>query len=430
MLDFIKKLDNDGILVKINKPVSVNYEMASIIKSIQRRPILFTKPVLKNGRKSEYPVIANLCPTRQLLAKALDTEEKNILKKILDAINNPTKPAYTKEEYEEIDTDLSKLPILTHFKKDGGPYISAGVVIANDPEYGINCSFHRMMVIGKDRMVIRILPRHLNQYIERGLKEFSICIGMEPNVLLASAISPAIGQSELEIANTMKPTKITEIDGHVVPCADFVMIAELTGETDKEGPFVDLTETYDIVREQPIIKIKKIFVRRDAIYHAILPGGLEHKILMGVPREPTIFNEVNKVCECKNVYITPGGCSWLHAVISIKKKRKDDGRNAIEAAFRGHKSLKHVVVVDDDINVFNPDDVEWAIATRFQADSDLVIKRNEYGSSLDPSADPQTRKTTKLGLDCTIPFDKNFESFLKVDTPSKNKIKIDDYLGN
>ncbi|OYT57045.1 MAG: hypothetical protein B6U68_02415 [Candidatus Aenigmarchaeota archaeon ex4484_14] len=428
MLDFVKKLDADGILVKIDRPVSVEYEMASIIKKLQDRPILFTKPVLKSGEHSKYPVIANLCPTRQLLCKALDIDEKNLLFKVSDAINNPSKPTIVKENYEEIDTDLSRLPILTHFEKDGGPYMSASVVIANDPKYGINCSFHRMMVIGKDKLAARILPRHFSQYIDRGLKEFAICIGMEPNVLLASAISVGAGQSELEISNTLKMTKTVDINGHVVPCSDIVMIAELTGETHDEGPFVDLTETYDIVRKQPVIKIKKIFIRKDAVYHTILPSGLEHKILMGVPKEPVIFNEVNKVCRCKNVYITPGGCSWLHAVVAIKNTKADDGKQAIEAAFRGHKSLKHVIVVDEDINIFDPNEIEWAIATRFQADKDLVIKKNERGSSLDPSADPKTRKTTKLGMDCTIPFDKDAQHFVKVKAPLEDKISIRDYV--
>jgi 2,5-furandicarboxylate decarboxylase 1 len=187
-----------------------------------------------------------------------------------------------------------------------------------------------------------------------------------------------------------------------------------------EGPFIDLTETYDIVRKQQVMKITKIHHRKDPIFHALLPGALEHKILMGMPREPTIFNEVGKVCDCVGVNITPGGCSWLHAVVAIKKKSEDDGKKAIDAAFRGHKSLKHVVIVDQDIDIYDPASVEWAIATRVQADKSLVIKTNEKGSSLDPSADPHTYATTKMGVDATKPLvahGKNFEmaKWLEVD---------------
>jgi UbiD family decarboxylase len=129
---------------------------------------------------------------------------------------------------------------------------------------------------------------------------------------------------------------------------------------------------------------------------------------MGMPREPTIYAEVNKVAHCLNVHITPGGTSWLHAVVQIAVQTPDDGRRAIDAAFRGHGSLKHVVVVDGDVDIFDTSDVEWAIATRFQADRDLVILTDQPSSSLDPSAHHvpgQKSLTAKMGLDATIPWD-------------------------
>ena len=137
---------------------------------------------------------------------------------------------------------------------------------------------------------------------------------------------------------------------------------------------------------------------------------------MGMPKEPTMFNEVNKICKCKDVYITPGGCSWLHAVIQIVKQNPDDGKKAIEAAFKGHKSLKHCVVVDDDINIYNNNDVEWALATRFQADKAAVIIPNQPGSSLDPSGDLSEGKkarSCKMGLDATIPLKGTGKGFKK-----------------
>ena len=140
-----------------------------------------------------------------------------------------------------------------------------------------------------------------------------------------------------------------------------------------EGPFVDLTGTYDLTRMQPVIEIDRVTHRRDAIYQALLPGKLEHRLLMGMPREPTIYAEVNKVAACLNVHVTPGGASWLHAVVQIAKRTPEDGMWAIAAAFRGHGSLKHVWVVDEDVNIFDPNDVEWAVATRFQADRGLVV---------------------------------------------------------
>jgi 2,5-furandicarboxylate decarboxylase 1 len=150
--------------------------------------------------------------------------------------------------------------------------------------------------------------------------------------------------------------------------------------------------------------VRRITMRRDAIWHALLPGALEHKILMGMPREPTIFREVTRAgVECLDVNINPGGCSWLHAVVKIRKAGPEDGRRALEAAFRGHGSLKHCFVVDEDIDIYDPLSVEWALATRFQGDRDLVVRGREPGSSLDPSRDPDTMMTCKMGFDLTRP---------------------------
>jgi UbiD family decarboxylase len=237
-------------------------------------------------------------------------------------------------------------------------------------------------------------------------------------------VSAGIDVSEIAIANALNKTQMVELGGHRVPQAEIVMIAEMTGEMHSEGPFLDLTETPDIVRDQKVARVKHVFVRSGAMYHALLPGGLEHKVLMGMPREPTIFREVSKVCECKDVYITPGGCSWLHGAVSIKKKNPDDGRKAIEAAFKGHKSMKHVFVVDDDIDIHDPHDLEWAMATRFQGDRDMIIKQ-EKGSSLDPSSDLATKMTTKIGFDLTIPPGEP-DSFKKPELPLK--LNIEDYV--
>jgi UbiD family decarboxylase len=227
-------------------------------------------------------------------------------------------------------------------------------------------------------------------------------------VLLAAAMSPPRGVDELSIANALRPTPLVKcrtVDLEVPVDSEFVLEGRITRRTVTEGPFIDLTETWDIVRQQPVIEIDCLTRRRDAIYHALLPGRLEHKLLMGMPREPTIYAAVSQVCQCKNVLITPGGMSWLHAVVQIVKQAPDDGRKAIAAAFLGHTSLKHVVVVDEDVDLFNPAEVEWAIATRFQAGRDLVVLEDQPSSSLDPSATHvpgRKTRTSKLGLDATI----------------------------
>jgi len=418
--EFIDELEKRGMVRHVRRKVSPKFEIATLMKMLEHETILF-----ENVEGHRMPVIANLCPTRKHVAIGLGIKEEEIIPHMIKAINQPIEPEIGEAEYIEIEPDLSKIPILTYYPFDGGPYIASGIVIANDKEYGLNASFHRAMVIAKDKVVLRILERDFDAYIKRGLKEFAFCIGNPVPVLLASAISVPINVNELAIANALAKTECVKVDGHIVPKAEIVMICELTGEMHDEGPFLDLTETVDIVRKQRVARIKKIYCRENPIYHALLPGGLEHKVLMGMPREPTIYIEVGKVCEVKDVYITPGGCSWLHAVVSIRKKNPDDGRKAIEAAFRGHHSLKHVFVVDDDIDIHNPHEVEWAMATRFQGKEDIIMKE-EKGSSLDPSADPHTRMTTKMGFDLTVPFGHEGKGFKKPELPLKLNLK--DYI--
>jgi len=215
----------------------------------------------------------------------------------------------------------------------------------------------------------------------------------------------------------------------VVPAeCELVLEGTITDELFDEGPFPDITGAYDIVRKQRVIKIKRVTHRKDPIYQAILPGAAEHRMLMGMPRETTMFREVNKVCACLDVRLTAGGSSWLHAVIKIRKEKDDDPRNALEAAFRGHQSLKHAVVVDDDVDLDDPDAVEWAVSTRAQFDRDLLLKPDEYGSSLDPSADQVTRKTCKAGLDATIPLGVSRGQFVRARIPLEDGMKVEDYL--
>jgi len=416
----VKVLDAKGMLTRISKPVDPKYEVSTLMKMLDGRAVLFD-----HVKGSTMPVIANICSTRDLVATGLGIRREELIAKLAEAIDHPKKAQVMDAQgYHEVGADLSKLPILTHYTKDAGPYISSGVIASGDKEYGVNLSYHRAEVLGKDKLVLRILQRHFDMYIQRGLKEFAICISSSVQILVAAAISVEAGISEADIANALEETPLLRLEDHLVPPCDIMILAELTGELHDEGPFLDLTETFDIIRKQRVAKVKKIYMRKDAAYQALLPGGLEHKVLMGMPREPTIYREVAKVCDVKDVLVTPGGCSWLHGAVSIHKKHPDDGRKAIEAAFKGHKSMKHVFVVDDDINIHDPTDIEWAMATRFQADKNMITFR-EKGSSLDPSSDMETQMTCKAGFDLTIP-EGGKKEFKRPTLPMK--LNLDDYV--
>ena len=420
--EFVDLLEEKGKLKRITKEVDPVYEVAALMEEAGDTPLY-----LENVKGSVIPCITNICSSRELVALGLDCAPNEILGKISEAVRNGKEPSSVKAKgYKEIKNSLEKLPILTHQPIDGGAYISSAMAVANDKEYGRNLSFHRAMKIDNQHLVFRILDRHLMDYMKRGLKEFAYCNGVSVPVLLGAATSFGIEEDEMAVANALAESPVIELAGHVIPQSEVVMICEFTGEMHDEGPFVDLTETPDIIRKQPVAQIKRIFIREDSVFHALLPSGPEHKVLMGMPREPTIFNSVNKIVDCKDVFMTHGGGSWLHGAVSIKKKNEDDGLKAIDAAFEGHKSMKHVWIVDDDIDVTNPADIEWAMATRFQANKGIVIKTGVKGSSLDPSANPETRETVKVGFDCTMPLNRDKNDFRK--TKPGMKVDLDEYI--
>jgi 2,5-furandicarboxylate decarboxylase 1 len=417
----IENLAKAGKLKTIHKAISKNLEIAGVLKSLEPEPVLF-----ENVKETEFRVAGNLFCTKGQIADYFGIETRKLIPTLASAIENRSPPEVTEEaSCQEVVADginLDKYPILLHNEVDGGPYISSGVVVAKDPEYGQNLDFHRAMQIGKDKMVTRVVRgRDFHKFLERNDEvEVAYCIGNTAEVLVAAATSVETGVDELEIANALQPIKVTKaksVDLMIPADSEFVFEGRVVlGERHDEGPFIDLTETVDVVRQEPIFEVKKITHRKTAIWQGLLPGRSEHKVLMGMPREPTVFRSVKeKGVNVLDVNITPGGSSWLHIAVQIEKEHDDDGLKAIEGAFQGHKSAKHVWVYDEDIDIYNEEEREWAMATRFQGDVDLLIKDPEPGSSLDPSAEPGTKMTTKIGFDCTKTLDTKGKSFDKAE---------------
>ena len=419
---YIDKLSERGSLVTVHQPISSSYQVAGVLKSLEPKPVLF-----ENIQKSEFHVAGNLFPGKREFADYFGIATKDIIPALAQAIENRSSPevvgAAPCQEVEVIDLDLDKLPILRHFSDDGGNYITSGVVVARHPTYGQNLDFHRCMQISSTEMAVRVVKgRHFDTFLsEMGEVDVAVCVGIAPNVLAAAATSVEIGVDELQIANALEPLQVVKaktVDLYIPAECEFVLEGTVYLERrHNEGPFVDLTETQDVVRQEPIFEVERITHCKDAVWQALLPGGLEHKLLMGMPREPTIFNQVNQVARCLDVNVSPGGCSWLHAIVQIDKQSDDDGKKTIVAAFEGHRSCKHVYVVDKDIDIYDPQQVEWAMATRFQGDADMVVRHKERGSSLDPSAELDSHLTTKIGFDLTKPLGKKGMPFEKVAYP-------------
>jgi UbiD family decarboxylase len=361
-----------------------------------------------------------VCAQRDHFAWALGCDVAGVVPGLIDALAGPqTPPRAGSAPCQEVvvrEPDLRSLPILKHLADDGGPYVTAAVAIVHDRDHGRNASYHRLMQVGPRRLVARVVEGRGTDMAWRKARAagedlpIAFCLGAPVHVLLAAAMSPPQGVDELSIAQALAPTPLVRcltVPVEVPAVCEVVLEGRMTAQMADEGPFIDLTETWDGVRSQPVVEIDCITHRRQPIYHALLPGGAEHKLLMGMPREPTMFQAVAQVADCVGVHITPGGMSWLHAVVQIRKHGPDDGRRAIEAAFRGHGSLKHVVVVDEDVSPFDLAQVEWAVATRVQADRDLMVFPDQPSSSLDPSATQvpgQKARSTKVGVDATIPW--------------------------
>lgn len=400
MREFIEKMREKGLVQDIEKPVSYEYEgprMAS-----QTTDILCFHAFGKDRSEA----VMNVTATREALATALSVPVQSMTPvlaqtsysgSIIDDGDLRTRPA-----------DLDSIPVMKHYPLDAGLYLTAAIVFSRYGETE-NASIHRMLKTGKDRLTGRLVEgRHTHTLLRQACADgerlpVGITIGTHPLVTFACC-SRVPANMELPFAAGLLGGELpvrTLSNGVRVPDAEIVLEGYIGAETDDEGPFVDITGTYDPVRRQPVIQLTGMYTKPNPVYHGILPGGDEHKILMGTPYEPLIFRSVSQVTGVKDVILTRGGCGYLHGVVQIAKRTEGDGKNAIMAAFAADTSLKHVVIVDQDINPADPLDVEYAIATRVRADRDLMVIPGVRGSSLDPMR-ISDGMNVKMGIDATM----------------------------
>ena len=398
MREFLKQMDEKGLVEEIPGPVSAEYEAAKIAAGDDR--------ILRFRDLDGKQAVMNLTATRRTLAHALGMPEEELVPRLAQACYAGDVKIGGKVRTEE--PDLSAFPVMKFYPKDAGKYITAGIVFARFD--GVeNASIHRMLVLDENRVAARLVEgRHTyNMHraaLERGEKlPVAVAIGVHPAVTFASTTRVPPGM-ELSYAAELSggSIKVSRCgNGVLVPDAEIILEGFIGADRAREGPFADITGTYDDVRQEPVIEFTGMQVREDPIYASILPGGDEHKMLMGVPYEPIIYRAVAGVTRVRNVHLTRGGCGYLHAVIQIKKATQGDGKSAILAALAAHTSLKHVVVVDEDIDPFDPHDVEYAIATRVRGDRNLLVVTGARGSSLDP-CQAEDGTNVKVGVDATV----------------------------
>ena len=262
----------------------------------------------------------------------------------------------------------------------------------------------------------------------------AIVLGALPDINYVAAANLPYGLDELSVAGGIRQRPVELVRCKTVPLevpaeAEIVIEGRILKDVTHEEWMVEMLRTYDHKRKQPVFELDKISFRDNAIYHDILPGYAEHRLLMGIPIEAKIFDYVkNVVPSTQSVHLTDGGSNWLAAVIQIRKRLEGEPKNAILAAFAAHPSLKMATVVDSDINPADAKEVEYAIATRCQADKDLLIIPGVKGSSLDPSSDQTNLLTTKLGFDATATLLKPKERFEIAKIPGEDEIRLQNYF--
>ena len=420
--DFLNKIKKTKDLKTIKKSVSLKYEIAAITEKFEDSNAL----LFENVKSRKFPVVSNLIGTRARFAQAIDAKPSTIHQKMVKAISATKKPKITTNAkfFENTSNNISILPIITHFLNESGPFITSSILHTKNQEKNYqNSSVHRLMPIGKKSFSIRMVEgRDLHKsfmYAKQHGEDLpvAITVGVHPAITIASAFQAEFGKSETTIANSLLNNKLTltncPITKIAVPSsAEIVMEGKILQDKTHSEWMVEMLRTYDMPRKAPVIEIEKLYFRNNAIFHDILSGYGEARLLMGMPIESKLNGILKKKFrQTKQVVLTSGGSNWLHAVVQISKTKTTKVKKIINETFASHRSLKMVTVVDDDIDPTDSSAVEYAMATRFQADKDLVIIKNVRGSSLDPSSDQKKLRTAKMGIDATIPSSKRPEGF-------------------
>jgi 2,5-furandicarboxylate decarboxylase 1 len=439
--DWLDHLTVRDRLAVLKPNIGLKFELAAYAKRLDgQRATFFPKP---GGHA--IPVVSGLISDRGWMAEAMGVEPAEMLAHFQNAATNPTpwqevKLAPAQEVVHRAPIDLAKLlPLPTHNEHDGGPYIAAGVMIVRNPKTGKqNVSIHRCQLTGPNRLGVLVLPRHTFTFHRMAEEagqplDAAIVIGVDPLTLLASQAIVPIDHDELEIAGSLqgRPLPVVKCltsDIRVPAEAEIVIEGRfLPGVREPEGPFGEFPQTYGTRSNREVMEVVAVSHRKDAIFHTMVGGGLEHLLLGAIPKEATLLTHLRRnFPNVIDVHLSPGGTMRFHLYVKMKKTQEGQGKNVILGAFAGSFDLKHVIVVDEDVNIHDPTEVEWAVATRFQADRDLLIVPESQGSKLDPSN--RDGVGAKMGLDATKPLAAAEMVFKRIRVPGEEVIDVAEVL--
>lgn len=415
-------LQQSNKLVTVENSVNAHYELAGVAREFEgKQAVLFNQVA-----GYDYPVFTGLYSNRNALAEIFGCPVKELPFLFSEAVaawqKDPIAPVVLDRgpatEAVMDGVDLGRLPVPIHALGDGGPYLDCSVVIAKDPDTGVrNLSIHRMMVTGPQRMTMLMdTGRHLRDYYERAERrgqplEITISNGIDPSVYIAAVVpgsAAPIDTDELGIASALlgRPVELVRsrtVDVEGVANAQFIIEAEILPHLrEEEGPFAEVAGYYGKHDKRWVVNVKSISHRKAPIFQTLLPGK-EVFNSVGLMGEANVFNLVSRqVLGITGVHLTHGGGGFYHAVVQIKKVYEGTQRNAILAAMAAFPSLKQVIVVDDDVDIYNAEDVEWAMCTRFNPETDTILVTKAFGHELNPVT--KNGLTAKIGFDATAPY--------------------------
>ncbi len=441
--EFLERLRKANELVDVRQPVDIRH-IATLVD--QSDKALYFHDVIGY----DLPVVSGIIRSRERAIMSMGCTEYSEIEALLRrGIDHPIPPRYVETAaHKQVvmrgdEVDLFRLPIPMSSIYDGGPMITAGVVMARDPDHGVNTGIYRFMVKERNLTGIDIVtPNNMRLFAQRAYEAgrpcpISISIGTHPLEIMGAGFRAPLGVDEMAISGGLRgaPVELAQCETIDLPCladAEIVLEAEIlpTGWVYPEGRFGEFTRLMGGLHWNPLVRVNAITMRRDAVYYALhMPW--ENTWLAAPTRYTAIRAALkNAGVQVHDINVTLGGCAFWHAVVSIKKQA-GEGKNALLAAL-SVMDLKHVVVVDDDIDVHDPMDVEWALATRVQADRDVVIIPGARAKPLDPSLPvmpPGVVPTgAKMGIDATISEGIPKERFERIAYAYADRAKVRDYV--
>lgn len=423
---FLESLPEDEFL-RIREPLELDHTPTALVVELEKRkrfPVLY----VEQPCNFDMPVVANLFADRTRIARMagvsspagfneawLRAEEKPIPPRIVSA--GPV------QEVIQVgsEVDVRTLPISRHFQQDAGRYIGSGILVCKDPDTGVrNLSYQRLQIKDRNRFGASLHSRgHIWDYLQRAEAagqnlEVAVVLGAHPAVHLAAAAKVAMEVDEFDIAGGLlqQPVELVKcqtIDVEVPANAEIVIEGELLANThEEEGPYGEYTGYSTFRSTRNVFVVKAVTRREKPIFLDVIPGySTEHLLLGRVAKEAHVFHRLKEVVPTLKALNYPKSGTHFHAYMSFQKTAEGQARHALMLLFGLDSYIKLAVAVDDDVDVFNEEEVLWALATRFQADTDLFMVPKVFCNRLDPSA--VDGMSAKLGLDATAPLEWDVE---------------------